>query len=93
MKDDKVTEIHLLPIKNAATRVAALLSGEIDVVTDAPVQDLARIKNSPAHKVESTAQMRTIFLGMDQGADIGGSMARSLNDCDPDFQDDVKPIK
>jgi peptide/nickel transport system substrate-binding protein len=69
MKDDKVTEIHLLPIKNAATRVAALLSGEIDVVTDAPVQDLARIKNSPAHKVESTAQMRTIFLGMDQGAD------------------------
>ena len=69
MKDNKVTEIHLLPIKNAATRVAALLSGEIDVVTDAPVQDLARIKNSPAHKVESTAQMRTIFLGMDQGAD------------------------
>ena len=33
------------------------------------MQDLARIKNSPAHKVESTAQMRTIFLGMDQGAD------------------------
>ena len=49
MKDDKVTEIHLLPIKNAATRVAALLSGEIDVVTDAPVQDLARIKNSPGY--------------------------------------------
>jgi peptide/nickel transport system substrate-binding protein len=46
----------LLPIKNAATRVAALLSGEIDLVTDAPVQDLARIGSSSAHKVESTAQ-------------------------------------
>ena len=33
------------------------------------------------------------MMGMDQGGDIGGSMARSLNDCDPDFQDDVKPIK
>ena len=69
MKDNKVTEIHLLPIKNAATRVAALLSGEVDLVTDAPVQDLARIGSSSAHKVNSTAQMRTIFLGMDQAAD------------------------
>jgi len=67
--EHNITEIHLLPIKNAATRVAALLSGEIDVVTDAPVQDLARIKASAGHKVESTPQMRTIFLGMDQAAD------------------------
>ena len=27
------------------------------------------------------------MIGMDQGADIGGSMARSLNDCEPEFQD------
>ena len=58
-----------MPIKNAATRVAALLSGEIDIVTDAPVQDLKIIGSSSGHKVESTAQMRTIFLGMDQAAD------------------------
>ena len=69
MKDKGLTKIELLPIKNAATRVAALLSGEIDLVTDAPVQDLARIGFSPSTKVESTAQMRTIFLGMDQAAD------------------------
>jgi len=67
--EHNITEIHLLPIKNAATRVAALLSGEIDLVTDAPVQDLARITSSAGHKVESTPQMRTIFLGMDQAAD------------------------
>ncbi len=67
--EHNITEIHLLPIKNAATRVAALLSGEIDIVTDAPVQDLARISSSAGHKVESTPQMRTIFLGMDQAAD------------------------
>ena len=67
--EHNITEIQLLPIKNAATRVAALLSGEIDIVTDAPVQDLKRIGSSSGHKVESTAQMRTIFLGMDQAAD------------------------
>ncbi len=69
MKDNSVSEIHLLPIKNSATRVAALLSGEVDLVTDAPVQDLARIGNSADHDVVSTAQMRTIFLGMDQATD------------------------
>jgi peptide/nickel transport system substrate-binding protein len=62
-------EIHLLPIANASTRVAALLSGELDIVTDAPVQDLERIRSSGAHKVLSIEQMRTIFLGMDQAAD------------------------
>ncbi len=67
--EHNITEIQLLPIKNAATRVAALLSGEIDIVTDAPVQDLDRINSSAGHKVESTPQMRTIFLGMDQAAD------------------------
>ena len=67
--EHNITEIQLLPIKNAATRVAALLSGEIDIVTDAPVQDLARISSSAGHKVESTPQMRTIFLGMDQAVD------------------------
>ncbi|MDB0067114.1 ABC transporter substrate-binding protein [Candidatus Pelagibacter sp.] len=67
--EHNLTSIELLPIANAATRVAALLSGEIDLVTDAPVQDLGRIGSSAKHKVVSTPQMRTIFLGMDQGAD------------------------
>ena len=49
MDDNGLTKIELLPIKNAATRVAALLSGEIDLVTDAPVQDLKRI-NSFCHR-------------------------------------------
>ena len=67
--EHNLTSIELLPIANAATRVAALLSGEIDLVTDAPVQDLGRIGSSSGYKVVSTPQMRTIFLGMDQGAD------------------------
>ena len=33
------------------------------------------------------------MIGMDQGAEIGGNMATSLADCDPDLYDDVKSIK
>jgi len=67
--EHNLDSIELLPIANAATRVAALLSGEIDIVTDAPVQDLDRIGSSADLKVISVEQMRTIFLGMDQAAD------------------------
>jgi len=67
--EHNLDEIQLLPIANAATRVAALLSGELDIVTDAPVQDLDRIGSSADHKVISVEQMRTIFLGMDQAVD------------------------
>jgi peptide/nickel transport system substrate-binding protein len=80
--EHNLTSIELLPIANAATRVAALLSGEIDLVTDAPVQDLGRIGSSAEHKVVSTPQMRTIFLGMDQGADV----LRSVNTGDNPFK-------
>jgi peptide/nickel transport system substrate-binding protein len=39
-----VTELVYLPIKSPATRVAALLSGEVDFAQDIPAQDVARLK-------------------------------------------------
>jgi peptide/nickel transport system substrate-binding protein len=39
-----VDRIEYRPITNAATRVAALLSGEVDFVLDPPLQDLKRIE-------------------------------------------------
>ena len=63
-----IDKIELLPIKNDATRVAALLSGEIDYTNVVPVQDIARIKSSAEHTVKMTPSNRTIFFGMDQGA-------------------------
>jgi peptide/nickel transport system substrate-binding protein len=65
----EVTEIIHTPIQSAATRVAALLSGEIDFLLDPPVQDLARLENAPGLAVAKAPQNRTIFLGMDQGRD------------------------
>ena len=64
-----IDKIEYRPISNAATRVAALLSGEVDFVIDPPLQDLERIKASDGLKVETVAQIRSIFFGFDQGVD------------------------
>ena len=60
--------IEYRPIGNAATRVAALLSGEVDFVLDPPLQDLKRIDAADGLKTVTVAQVRTIFFGMDQGS-------------------------
>ncbi|WP_404932846.1 ABC transporter substrate-binding protein [Piscinibacter sp. HJYY11] len=67
--DTNVTEVIFTPIGNAATRVAALLSGEVDVMEPVPLQDVERIKASPKLKVMQGPELRTIFLGMDQKRD------------------------
>ena len=67
--EGNVTEVIFTPIGNAATRVAALLSGEVDVIEPVPLQDVERIKASPTLKVMQGPELRTIFLGMDQKRD------------------------
>ena len=64
----EVSEIIYTPIKADATRIAALLSGEVDFVQDVPVQDIARLKQNPSLKVNSGPENRTIFLGVNVGA-------------------------
>jgi peptide/nickel transport system substrate-binding protein len=64
----EITELVLNPIKADATRVAALLSGEVDFVQDVPVQDIERLKSSPNLRVTHGPENRTIFLGMDVGS-------------------------
>jgi peptide/nickel transport system substrate-binding protein len=64
----EVTEIIYTPIQNAATRVAALLSGEVDFIQDVPVQDLDRVANTNGLTVKTAPQNRVIFFGMNQGA-------------------------
>ncbi|MBS0317631.1 MAG: ABC transporter substrate-binding protein [Proteobacteria bacterium] len=62
-------EVIFTPIGNAATRVAALMSGEVDVMEPVPVQDIARVNASGVAKVLTGPELRTIFLGMDQKRD------------------------
>ena len=67
--EGNVTEVIFTPIANDATRVAALISGEIDMMDPVPLQDIARINANPGLKVMTGPELRTIFLGMDQKRD------------------------
>ena len=57
-------------IPNAAARVAALLSGDVDVIDAVPIQDIPRIENDPNLRVWSTPTVRITYLVMDQGRDV-----------------------
>jgi peptide/nickel transport system substrate-binding protein len=64
-----VTDIIYTPIKSDPTRIAALLAGNVDAVTDLPTQDVARLRSTPTLSVLDGPEVRTIFLGFDLGSD------------------------
>ena len=66
--ESNLDEVVFTPIGNDATRVAALLSGETDVMEPVPLQDVERVK-SGGFTVLQGPELRTIFLGMDQKRD------------------------
>src|ERR1700755_3631063 len=67
--EHNLKEIVFTPIGADATRVAALLSGEVDVIEPVPIQDIARGNASGNRPVLNGPEIRTIFLGMDQSRD------------------------
>ena len=67
--EGNVSEVVFTPIGNDATRVAALLSGEVDVMEPVPVQDIERVNGSANTRAITGPELRTIFLGMDQKRD------------------------
>ncbi|MCA0325800.1 MAG: ABC transporter substrate-binding protein [Proteobacteria bacterium] len=75
-----IDDIVFTPIKAAATRSAALISGQVDMVVDPPVQDLARIQRDPNINVIQGPENRTIFFGFDQFRDeLEGSNVKGKN--------------
>ena len=68
-RDGNVTDIVYTPIKNEGTRMAALLSGELDFVLDPAVQDVEKLKREKSVRVYEGRENRIIFLGMDQARD------------------------
>ena len=68
-KQGNVTEVVFTPVRADATRVAALLSGQVDLLPDPAPQDVARLRQDPNIKVIDGAENRTIFIGLDQARD------------------------
>ena len=67
--EGNVDEVIFSVIANDPTRVAALLSGEIDIMEPVPVQDVPRINSGANTRALVAPELRTIFLGMDQKRD------------------------
>ena len=64
-----LTSATFRPINSDPTRLAALLSGELDMMYPVPMQDINRVNRSANLKVLSGAENRSIFLGLDVGRD------------------------
>jgi peptide/nickel transport system substrate-binding protein len=64
-----VTDVVFQPITQESTRVAALISGEMDIVLPVPVQDWPRLESEPNVQVLNEPEARAVFIGMDQHRD------------------------
>ena len=67
--EGNVTEYIHLPIASDATRIAALLAGDVDIVINVPPTDVAKLKADQRVKVIEGQENRTVFLGFDQSKD------------------------
>ncbi len=67
--EHNLTRVEFNVIANDATRIAALLSGEVDMVYTVPPQDMERISRTQGLRLIQGPELRTIYLGMDQSRD------------------------
>ncbi|MFM8679578.1 MAG: ABC transporter substrate-binding protein, partial [Alphaproteobacteria bacterium] len=75
-----LTEVTFFRIGNDATRIAALLSGEVDFVYTVPPQDMPRLAATQGLKLVQGPELRTIYLGFDQDrAELQESSVKGKN--------------
>ncbi len=67
--EGNVQEVVYTPIRNNGTRMAALLSHEVDFVLDPPPADVERLRANPGLQVVDGVENRVLFIGMDQARD------------------------
>jgi peptide/nickel transport system substrate-binding protein len=66
------TNVVLRPLANAAARVAALLTGDLDLIEDPPTADLARLKAEPTVTLAEAVSSRVIYIALDQAEPTPG---------------------
>jgi len=66
--EGNVDRIVYRPIKSDATRLAALVAGDIDLMLDPPPQDIARLAADPRLRIAEGPENRVIYLVMDEAS-------------------------
>jgi peptide/nickel transport system substrate-binding protein len=67
--EHNVTRAEFTPIQNPATAVAALLSGDVDMINPVPIQDAERLAAGGSAKVIKGIEARVIMLGFPHQAE------------------------
>jgi peptide/nickel transport system substrate-binding protein len=68
-----IKKVEVRPITESSTRFAALVSGQVDIVTGVPVELYDKVKNNPKLEILSRPARRSIFLAL--GNKPGSPMA------------------
>ena len=68
-RNGNLTEVVFVTIKSDATRLAALASGEVDLVLDPPYQDVARLKADSRITLTQAPDLGQQYLAFDQARD------------------------
>jgi len=79
-KVHNIDRIEFVPITSAATRVAALLSREIDFTENASAQDLPRLSAQPGLKVMERTDLRTVMIGFNRKPKLANGSDNRFND-------------
>lgn len=67
--DTNLDKVVFTPIASDSTRVAALLSGDVDLIEPVPVQDIERVKSDPNTEALTGPELRVVFLNFNQVRD------------------------
>ncbi len=62
-------KVTLRPLTNNTARVAAILSGDVDLIEDPPTTDLAKLKSDPKITLARAVSNRVIYIHLDQHGD------------------------
>jgi peptide/nickel transport system substrate-binding protein len=68
-RNGNLDRVTLTSIRSDATRLAALSSGEVDLVLDPPFQDVERLKADPRLAISTTGDIGTQYFTFDQSRD------------------------
>jgi len=68
--EHNITRAEMTPIQNPATALAALLSGDVDMINPVPIQDVQRLQGNPDVKVVQGIEARVIMLGFGHQAEV-----------------------
>ena len=79
-RNGNVDQVSFVPIRTDATRLAALASGEVDLVLDPPFQDVERLKRDPRLQLMQTTDLGEQYLAFDQAsAELADSDVKGRN--------------